>query len=158
MWMKASNFCICWASSKSLCVPIAFSCKACLKRAGKEQNAFHWEEFIKSKPFFLTNNKQIREGVTDNNTFDQNVFKQNHYKWYNSLTAAGHNADHLIHNVVLFVLKVVFCFVFFFLTSVTVFITSEGWPRLLYGFASLYIACAPTVLKRAESFKQQHLR
>lgn len=41
MWMKASRFCICRASSRSRCVPIAFSCRACLKRAG-ERNKMHF--------------------------------------------------------------------------------------------------------------------
>lgn len=50
MWMKASRFCICRASSRSRCVPIAFSCRACLKRAGeREKNAFHGKKYMKAE-------------------------------------------------------------------------------------------------------------
>lgn len=63
MWMKASRFCICRASSRSRCVPIAFSCRACLKRA-RERHKTHFtrKNISKLSTIQTSNNQKASKG------------------------------------------------------------------------------------------------
>lgn len=77
----------------------------------------------------------------DYNRSDQNKLKPNCYKHFSTLIDASHNADFSVPSVVLFSRL-------FFLTPFGLLITSEGWSKLIYGFANLYIACAHVTLTR----------